>query len=158
MVMASKSVTNGGHHPVSHTARYPHSSLESGMCRTFYPKYASYTGDGSGRDSYVTVNNGGMTGDTKRGMMWRPNKLPQNVSPRPYKAAPALKYQSDGSGRDSYVIQNSGGLVADFRCSKTNVIFASGLRQHHQSPARNANERWRGPDQTDYLNWMTPKD
>ena len=26
------------------------------------------------------------------------------------------------------------------------------------SPVRNSNDRWRGPDQTDFLNWMTPKD
>lgn len=74
--MASKSVTNGGHHPVSHTARYPHSAVESTMSRTYNPKYASYMGDGSGRDSYVTCNNGGLTGDEKKYMMWRPNKMP----------------------------------------------------------------------------------
>ena len=102
--MASKSVTNGGHHPVSHTARYPHSAVESTMCRTFNPKYASYMGDGSGRDSYVTVNNGGLTGDEKKYMMWRPTKMPQQYNPRPFKPAPSMAYRSDGTGRDSYVI------------------------------------------------------
>ena len=156
MVMASKSVTNGGHHPVSHTARYPHSTTEAGMTRTFYPKYASYMGDGSGRDSYVVVNNGGLTGDDKRHMMWRPNKIKHDVNPRPFKPAPSLAYRSDGSGRDSYVIQNSGGLVADYRCNKAENQFMAGLRQHNVSPLRNSNERWKGPDITDFLNCRTP--
>lgn len=158
MVMASKCVTNGGHHPVNPQSRYPHSSLEAGMTRTFCPKYANYSGDGSGRDSYVILNNGGLANSEKRAMMWRPSKVPRPVDPKPYKQAPAKKYQSDGSGRDSYVLSNSGGLVADFRCSKADMNFAGGLRQHQTSPLRNTNDRWRGPDGTDYLNWYTPKD
>jgi len=69
-----------------------------------------------------------------------------------------MKYKSDGTGRDSYVVSNNGGLVADFRCRKPDVIFQSGLRQHYLSPLRNPNERWRGPDGTDYLNWIRPQD
>jgi hypothetical protein len=128
------------------------------MSRTFAPKYASYMGDGSGRDTYVVLNNGGLSNNEKRAMMWRPNKVPLPANPRPFKAAPALKYQSDGTGRDSYVVSNSGGLVADFRCSKPDMHFIGGLRVHHLSPVRHANDRWRGPDGTDYLNWYTPKD
>lgn len=128
MVMAAKSVTNGGHHPVNPMSKYPHSSVEAGMTRTFYPKYASYMGDGSGRDSYVILNNGGLANSDKRAMMWRPNKIPKIVDPKPYKPVAAKKYQSDGTGRDSYVISNSGGLVADFRCTKADFNFQSGLR------------------------------
>ena len=156
--MAGRSVANGGHHPISPWSRYPHSAVESTTCRTSYPKYASYMGDGSGRDSYVVVDNGGLAGTEKRAMMWRPSRLPQSVTPKPYKMAPSLAYRSDGSGRDSYVVSNAGGLVNDARCSKPDVIFKGGLRQHYSSPVRNSNDRWRGPDQTDYLNWMTPKD
>ena len=158
MVMAAKSVTNGGHHPTNSSARYPHSSLEATMTRTFYPKYASYMGDGSGRDSYVVVNNGGLANSDKKYMMWRPNKVPVRLDPKPLKKVAALNYRSDGTGRDSYVISNNGGLVADFRCTKPQVLFESGLRQHPTSVVRNSKERWRGPDGTDYLNWMTPKD
>lgn len=28
--------------------------------RTYYPKYVTYTGDGSGRDQYITFANGGL--------------------------------------------------------------------------------------------------
>ena len=115
-------------------------------------------GDGSGRDSYVILNNGGLANADKKHMMWRPQKVPRNVSPKPYKLAASHTYRSDGTGRDSYVISNSGGLVGDFRCTKPDVIFKDGLRKHQLSPLRNKNERWRGPDGTDYLNWLTPKD
>ena len=91
-------------------------------------------------------------------MMWRPNKIPKNVDPKPYKLAAAVNYRSDGTGRDSYVVSNFGGLVSDFRCTQPETLFKGGLRQHYMSPVRNSNDRWRGPDQTDYLNWMTPKD
>ena len=64
--MAAKSVTNAGHHPVSHTARYPHSALESTMSRTFHPKHVLYFGDGSGRDTYCVVSNGGLSDNKKR--------------------------------------------------------------------------------------------
>ena len=98
------------------------------MCRTFYPKYASYMGDDSGRDSYVVVNNGGLADNDKKYMMWRPNKIPKPVNPKPYKMVAAKHYRSDGTGRDSYVISNAGGLVSDFRCTKPDVLFKSGLR------------------------------
>ena len=128
MVMAGRSVTNGGHHTISPMARCPHSALESTMTRTFYPKYASYMGDGSGRDSYVVVNNGGLANNEKKYMMWRPNKVPKPQDPKPYKMVAAVNYRSDGTGRDSYVVSNAGGLVADFRCTKPDVLFKTGLR------------------------------
>ena len=60
---------NGGHHANSPNAKYPHSSLEASMARTFCPGYAGYSGDGSGRDSYVIMNNGGLTHSDKRNMV-----------------------------------------------------------------------------------------
>jgi hypothetical protein len=36
------------------------------MARTNHPKYASYFGDGSGRDKYIIMNNGGLTNDDKK--------------------------------------------------------------------------------------------
>ena len=32
------------------------------LSRTWYPKYTTYTGDGSGRDGYIVFGNGGLTG------------------------------------------------------------------------------------------------
>lgn len=126
--MAAKSVGNGGHHPINPQTRYPHSSLESSMSRTFNPKYASYMGDGGGRDSYIVVSNGGLANNEKKHMMWRPNKMPKSVNPKPYKMAAAKFYRSDGTGRDSYCVSNAGGLTSDFNCSKPQVLFEGGLR------------------------------
>lgn len=50
---------------------YPASPMESSMARTYNPGYASYTGDGSGRDSYVITNNGGLARENKRAMQIR---------------------------------------------------------------------------------------
>lgn len=93
----------------------PQTALQASMTRTFHPKYASYTGDGSGRDTYVILNNGGLTNSDKPNMMFRKHSTPAAYSRRPGKAAPAVTYISDGTGRDSYVIANSGGLVHDYR-------------------------------------------
>ena len=43
---------------------------EAGICRTYNPTYASYSGDGSGRDAYIILNNGGLTKEDKSGMMY----------------------------------------------------------------------------------------
>jgi hypothetical protein len=51
---------------------YPHNEREASMARSHNPKYASYTGDGSGRDTYVVLNNGGLTNVEKKFMMSRP--------------------------------------------------------------------------------------
>ena len=86
-------------------ARYPHSMTEASIMRTFNPTYASYSGDGTGRDSYIILNNGGLTSQCKKNMMWSTKiKNPCDYRPTATKPAPTFKYPSDGSGRDSYVI------------------------------------------------------
>ena len=52
--------------------RVHYSAIESSMLRTHNPTYASYWGDGSGRDTYTVVNNGGLTRLEKGNMMNRP--------------------------------------------------------------------------------------
>ena len=128
------------------------------MTRTFNPGYASYMGDGSGRDSYIILNNGGLAHADKPYMMTRKNRPSPDNSPKPFKKPAAFKYQSDGTGRDSYVIQNSGGLVQDFRGNRSDVIFKGMLREQVKSQVRSSNEAWKGPEITDYLFWKTPKE
>ena len=47
--------------PMAYTQppKYPHSSLEAQMGRTFHIKTSSYFGDGSGRDKGIIMNDGG---------------------------------------------------------------------------------------------------
>ncbi len=117
------------------TSVYPRGEREAAMARSHNPKYASYSGDGSGRDTYVVLNNGGLTSTEKRHMMSRPfRNTYTNFNPSPQKEAVAHKYHSDGTGRDSYVIRNSGGLVSDYvGTNRADVNFVSGLRV---SPAK----------------------
>ena len=65
-------------------ARYPHSSTEAGIMRTYNPGYANYAGDGTGRDSYIILNNGGLTKEPKMGIMWnfKANRSPRSRSIR----------------------------------------------------------------------------
>lgn len=106
-------------------------AIEASLMRTDNPKYASYFGNGSGRDTYIVLNNGGLTSLDKPNMMKRPFKntiINKNLSP--LKEAVAFTYHSDGSGRDSYVIQNSGGLVCDYGVSrKSEIVFKNSLRR-----------------------------
>ena len=64
-------------------AKYPHSTVEANIMRTFNPGYASYTGDGTGRDSYIISNNGGLTKENKNGMMniSKPGRSPHRNRP-----------------------------------------------------------------------------
>jgi hypothetical protein len=66
------------------TSNYPCNPRETTMARCNYPKYASYMGDGSGRDTYVVLNNGGLTNCDKNYMMSRPfRRTHQNFNPSP---------------------------------------------------------------------------
>ena len=106
--------------------------------RTHNPTYASYSGDGTGRDSYIILNNGGLTREPKKNMMLKAViKSSRDLRPIVSKPTPTFKYRSDGTGRDSYVLKNSGGLVQDFRISKADNVFASMLRTN-DSPVRAA--------------------
>ena len=96
----------------------------SSLYRTFNPKYAHYTSDGQGRDTYIIKNNGGLCVEPERAKMTSTHYPRTNlyVPPHPQynqilfkgnrKEATAFKYLSDGSGRDSYILINSGGLHA----------------------------------------------
>jgi len=140
-----------------HSPSKPHSALEASMTRTFHPKYASYTGDGSGRDTYVILNNGGLTSSDKPNMMFRKQSHEHHVAPRPGKAASSITYISDGTGRDSYVIANSGGLVHDYRGVPGLTYFKRSLRSIDRSKIPIKKPIPGIPDITDFINYVTPR-
>jgi len=58
------------------------------MMRTHNPTYASYSGDGTGRDSYIILDNGGLTKEPKKNMMWQSLiRSPRESRPAPLKPA-----------------------------------------------------------------------
>ena len=131
---------------------------KNALARTFYPKYTTYTGDGSGRDGYVVFGNGGQHdlrvyhGSKKEGFNASPLKPRALITPR--KEATAFDYPPDGSGRDLYIIRNYG-LKANYRSEYRE--FEKALRGSSPTPqmdSRHARQRdpW-GADGTNYLNW-----
>ena len=133
-----------------------YSALESQMMRTFSPKYASYFGDGSGRDTYVVSNNGGLTNMMKPNMMKRPFvSTLKNRNAGPIKDAVPITYHSDGTGRDSYVISNSGGLYQDYGGShRPDVRFQQSLRFQAKEVLPRTNGE---ADITRFMNWVNPR-
>ena len=76
---------------------------------SFYPKNSNYKTDGSGRDSYISVNNGGFYTPRKQ----YPTVLTSSRSTQFFGGASGnrtVKYNSNGTGRDSYIVTNSGGF------------------------------------------------
>ena len=115
----------------------------SNLYRTGDPKYTHYPGDGSGRDSYIIMNNGGLTQDRVdkkvRPTGFRAPKLAGgNFSPR--KEATVFDYISDGSGRDHYITCNAGGLKP--RVGKSVIDhFRSTLRDYEPATMVNLKHR-----------------
>ena len=151
------SFSGGGFTP----KKYPSSGIEQSFCRTHAPKYASYHGDGFGRDSYIILNNGGLASNDKPAMMRRPfrntNQGDNLNSPR--KEAKTLKYTSDGTGRDSYVLAHSGGLVCDYNYKRPDEAFKGWLRAQDRSMVPHVSSTSNGffsnhqANITTYLNW-----
>ena len=124
------------------------------MARCTNPGYVNYSGDGSGRDSYIILNNGGLTHEPKDHMMWSSKiKTPRVMQKSPHKGAVGFQYRSDGSGRDSYVLKNSGGLKIDFRGGMAHSIFSSTLRTMDNTPQCTANLL----NQNDRSRYLTPR-
>ena len=85
----------------------------AGLARTSHFKLTTYRGDGSGRDYYVTSNDGGMfkpgTIQNYQGMAEKSDYMSKtnyfhNVAHRTANAPPKVQYFGDGTGRDSYVV------------------------------------------------------
>ena len=109
-----------------------YTALEAQLMRTISPKYASYFGDGGGRDTYIAVNNGGLANADKQNMMRRPFRATLRDKERdasPKKPVMPVNYHADGSGRDTYVVSNSGGLTKDYGITHApDVHFRATLR------------------------------
>jgi hypothetical protein len=80
----------------------------SSLNRTYHPKWATYWGDGNGRDHYITFNNGGLNEQRMYGSSgkntWKDTATVPTYHAAPRKDATAINYTGNGSGRDSYVI------------------------------------------------------
>lgn len=78
------------------------------------PKYANYTSNGFGRDTYINYNNGGFHNNVEQydpKNNYNTFSLTRFYNTKRYVAP--LKYRSDGTGRDKYVLHEHGGLEKD---------------------------------------------
>lgn len=106
------------------------SKLTRSLGRTVKSNISIYQIDGSGRDSYISYNNGGfwkdnvISGKTKQ-KDCVPRKKYSLISLT--RNPPPFKYWSDGSGRDSYISYNEGGLVQKYTANNS-IELSSYLR------------------------------
>lgn len=106
------------------------SKLTRALGRTLKSNISIYQIDGSGRDSYISYNNGGFWKDN---FISGKNKQRTSAPRRKYtlisltRNPPPFKYWSDGSGRDSYISYNEGGLVQKFTANNS-IELSSYLR------------------------------
>ena len=77
MVLPSAAALNINQTVVStaQSRQYPHSMTEASIMRTSKPIYVNYTGDGTGRDTYIILDNGGCTKEPKLNMPSISSKL-----------------------------------------------------------------------------------
>ncbi|CAG9325420.1 unnamed protein product [Blepharisma stoltei] len=105
------------------------------MQRTAYhdvmPKTLYYRTNGTGRDTYIAYDNGGVFQSTSKYPNSQTGKYwirPKSSYSRP--SAKSLRYSSDGSGRDSYVKYGDGGLHAASTPRDSLSTFRESLRSN----------------------------
>ena len=102
------------------------------------PKKVFLHNNGTGRDTYVTVDNGGTVNTKIRstGLQCKTKQIRTSMATKPHQMirprqdAKVVGYHSDGTGRDSYVIITSGGLKNETYGIKPESGFAGSLRNY----------------------------
>ena len=99
------------------------------------PKSNYYRDDGTGRDLYITCNNGGLYQQRRQlpeypVSSFRPKRsCKSNV---PNSSHKKVRYTSNGTGRDSYIYSSSGGFMASDMFPDYKRTFASSLRSYNR--------------------------
>ena len=98
-----------------------------------------YNSNGSGRDSYILTNHGGMVAPRL------PNIQPENGSMNckeihmrtisPTIHSKPVHYASDGTGRDSYIVRSSGGFFQGYQPGSSKQSFYTNLRSYEPGKA-----------------------
>ena len=107
--------------------------------RTFHPKTSTYWGDGTGKDSYIVMANGGFNETRKyQGQQyngWKTSTYGSAPYVAPHKEATAVDYVPDGSGRDTYIIR-AYGMKRNYRSNYKN--YERSLRDNEGTPMMDA--------------------
>ena len=79
-----------------------------------------YNTNGTGRDSYVSINNGGLTVNQERNNhrieqgSFAPSLPARRANREVPSNAKVPRYQLDGKGRDYFIFKNDGGFTGDY--------------------------------------------
>ena len=104
-----------------------------------------YNSNGSGRDSYIVANHGGLVASQVRNI--QPEKGTMDTreihikTSKPYLHSKPVSYLSDGTGRDSYIVRPNGGLYNEYVPGSMKAGFYNSLRHYDRergsmSPSR----------------------
>ena len=98
-----------------------------------------YRQDGTGRDTFVKYNNGGLSAAQPASFV-RPSQSTLLIrkirrAPSPVIHAKPVHYVCDGTGRDNYVHVNSGGMTSYGTNKDSRTAFKESLRQYDRQPA-----------------------
>ena len=100
--------------------------------RPISAKTIYYNTDGGGRDTYIQVNNGGLTKGYETITNFELGAFPFKRAyklPNTFIDSKTLRYRSDGSGRDSYITTYNGGFhLSNTKTTSIYHTFASTLR------------------------------
>ena len=96
-----------------------------------------YNPNGTGRDTYIHSNHGGLSIPRMRNT--QPEKGSMNckelhmMTVSPFIHSKPVHYHSNGTGRDSYIVRSSGGLYSEYVPGSSKNAFYTGLRQYEDS-------------------------
>ena len=92
--------------------------------RTVKTNIILYPTDGTGRDGYITFNDGGFWKDNiKRYSLQEKYKRSSFARFRSLKKIPPIwNYHADGTGRDTYILHDYGGLINNYRTPNFNIF------------------------------------
>ena len=98
-----------------------------------------YNTDGTGRDTYVSTNNGGFSIPNQAAVQSKGGSFGAQPYRRSFmyggspSPAKPIHYPTNGTGRDTYIYQNDGGLSNSFVNRNQKDIYISSLRAYPQS-------------------------
>ena len=108
---------------------------------SFLPKTFNYRQDGSGRDSYISFNNGGFSTPRKTFTYSAGSASSKSQTHFGNPGNRTVRYSGNGTGRDTYILSDSGG----FECGSYKTLkFDQALRSYNNSARRSSGWQRKG--------------
>lgn len=111
------------------------------------PKFLFYRTGGTGRDTYISHDNGGTLKRSSKVSLYTRSKGIVMEPVRTRQTPKSLHYHCNGTGRDVYIGNDDGGLHSPSNRGNLNSSFCNSLRKY--SPTRQASPM----NKTDFFTW-----